>query len=254
MKIVMEVLMSTKQRKEVFITGGTGSIGEALVRRFYEEKINVTFQYFSNTECAKQLEHDLGAKGIAMDFMTPEKLPGTKFDIIVNNAGINITSELAQDVALDDWNRTLAVNLTFPFIVVKEYLPGMLQRRWGRIVNISSIFGLRGTDNNLPYNVSKHGMSGLTKTLAKEAGEFGITCNEICPGPVDSALIRRIAKANEAETGQSVNEYLRELSDEIPARRMASPKEIASLAAFLCSDAAGYLNGVSIPLDGGLIA
>jgi len=241
-------------RKKVLITGGTGSIGQALVRCFCENGADVTFQYFTNVSIAEQLEKECRAKSLLLDFTKDHELPDIEVDVLVNNAGINITNALAHEVSTENWNTTMMVNLTLPFLMIRKYLPSMMARGWGRIINISSIYGLRGTENNLPYNVSKHGLSGLTKTVAKEAAVFGVTCNEICPGPVESELMRRIADENQQTTGQDSEEYLQEISDEIPAERMANPSEIADLALFLSSPEAAYLNGASIPLDGGLIA
>lgn len=241
------------QRKKIFITGGTGSIGRALVRQFSEVG-DVTFQFASAVEAASRIETEFGATAVAIDFAQDGALPVSQFDVLVNNAAINISRDPAHCVRLDDWNRTIAVNLTFPFRVVRQYLPEMIEKRWGRIVNISSIYGLRASENNLPYTVSKHGLSGLTKSVAREVGSLGITCNEICPGPVDSELIKRIAIDNSEATGEDPVAYLKELADEIPVGRLARPDEVARLAVFLASDAAAYVNGVSIPLDGGLIS
>lgn len=239
--------------KEIFITGGTGSIGLALIREFVQNDYQVTFQYNRNDHIAAEIQREFGCNGWKIDFSKLQELREGDFDVIINNAAINISSELSHNVSVSDWNRTLLVNVTYPFLIVKKYLPAMLKRGWGRIVNISSIWGLRGVDTNLPYTVSKHALSGLTKTLAKETGEFGVTCNEICPGPVTSELMTKIAVENERCSGQAVEDYFRELSEEIPLRRLADPTEIASLAVYLTSDEAGYINGVSIPLDGGLI-
>ena len=94
---------------------------------------------------------------------------------------------------MEDWDRTIALNLTAPFLLIRQCLPHMVRENWGRIVNISSIYGLRAVETNLPYTVSKHGLSGLTKTVAREYGAHGITCNEICPGPMKSRLLLSLA-------------------------------------------------------------
>jgi 3-oxoacyl-[acyl-carrier protein] reductase len=130
----------------------------------------------------------------------------------------------------------------------------MVKKGRGRIINISSIYGLRGVEGNFPYTVSKHGLSGFTKTIAKEYGGLGITCNEICPGPIDSEMMRKIAKREAARTGGTIKSYFEEVCDEIPVHRMLKPSELAALAVFLASPEAAYLNGASIPLDGGMIA
>ena len=158
------------------------------------------------------------------------------------------------EVSDRDWAATLRVNLYAPFVLIRAYLPAMRQKGWGRIVNVGSIYSLRGVEGNLPYTVSKHGLSGLTKTVAKEYGRYGITCNEICPGPVESVMMRRIAERNQAAGTTTAEEYLSEVTSEIPSGRMAEPDEVAALTDFLTSAKASYLNGVSITLDGGLIA
>jgi NAD(P)-dependent dehydrogenase (short-subunit alcohol dehydrogenase family) len=191
-----------------------------------------------------------GARPIQLDFSRQFVLQETDVDVVINNAGVNINNLRTHEISLEDWNLTIQINLTAPFHVVKQCLPRMIERRWGRIVNISSIYGLRAVEGNFPYTVSKHGLSGLTKTVAKEYAAAGITCNEICPGPIDSDMMREIG----SKSGQSVDNYLAEVCDEVPAKRMAKPEEIAALAVFLASEQAAYINGASIPIDGALIA
>jgi NAD(P)-dependent dehydrogenase (short-subunit alcohol dehydrogenase family) len=130
----------------------------------------------------------------------------------------------------------------------------MIKQRWGRIINISSIYGLRGVENHLPYTVSKHALAGLTKTIAKEYAADGITCNEICPGPIDSTMLKQVCIKEASAEGKSLDEVLDEIRSEIPTGRLAKPEEIASLAVFIASSGASYLNGASIPLDGGMVA
>ncbi len=240
--------------RNVLITGGTGSVGKALVEAFAENDNRVTFQYRRNKSTAKQLEKKFGAESIQLDFEEDFVLPNVDFDVVVNNAGINISDVPAHEVSIQNWNRTLRVNLTAPFQIVRQCLPSMIQKRWGRIINISSIYGLRAVEGNFPYTVSKHGLSGFTKTIAKDYAVHGITCNEICPGPIDSDMMREIGKRAVAHSGGTVENYLKEICDEIPAKRMVEPLELAALTLFLASSEAGYLNGASIPMDGGMIA
>ena len=238
--------------KNVLITGGTGSVGKALVEAFSSSRYQITFTYVTNEKAAKQLEVDFEAKSIRLDLAASTTLTKADIDILVNNVGINNSDAETHLVTDKDWNQTLRVNLTAAFELSRQCLPRMLEKGWGRIINISSIYGLRGIEGNLPYTVSKHGLSGLTKTIAKEYGKVGITCNEICPGPIDSDMMRRIAQRNAAS--QTEQQYFAEVNDMIPAGRMARPNEIAELAVFLASEAAAYINGASIPIDGGLIA
>lgn len=180
-------------------------------------------------------------------------MPDINFDVIVNNTGINISDVLTHEVVESIWQETLNVNLTAPFKVCKFYLPKMIEKKWGRIININSIYGLRGVDNNSPYIVSKHGLTGLTKSIAKEYAIHGITCNEICPGAIESELMNRIAVRIAKEEGTTPENFLKEVASTYPSRRLVMPNEVSALALFLASEEASFINGSSIPVDGGLI-
>lgn len=239
---------------KVLITGGTGSLGRALVAEFASSGYSVTFQYHRDEIQAAELTRCHGATAIRIDMAQPFELPEWRFDVVVNNTGINISDALTHETTLEDFQTTIQINLVAAFLVVKQCLPWMLSRKSGRIINVSSIYGLRAVEGNLPYTVSKHGMSGLTRSVAKEYAAHGITCNEVCPGPVESDLIRRVASRVSAAEGSTPDDYLEQLRQAIPARRLAMPKEIATLAVFLASTSAQYVNGVSIPIDGAWIA
>ncbi len=242
------------KRKLAFITGGTGSLGKELVRVFSEGGYKVFFQYNSSKEAARRLSSKYQAQAFQIDFSKEFELLDINFDVVINNAGINITSGLTHEVSNQDWEKTLRTNLYAAFYAARKYIPGMIRKKWGRIINISSIYGLRGVENNLAYNVSKHGMSGLTKSIAKEYAAYGITCNEICPSAVKSRMMDRIASEEAIASGITAQAYLKSVCDAIPAKRMALPQEIAYLALFLASREANFINGASIPCDGGLIA
>ena len=212
------------------------------------------FQYNSNEKRAKKICSRLNIECWKIDLSAEFTLPIRDFDVVVNNAAINISDAATADVSAEEWDKTLHINLYAPFRIIKECLPGMIKRRWGRIINVSSIYGLRASEGNLAYTVSKHGLNGLSKTVAKEYARHGITCNEICPGPIKSELMHRIAKRETSGTKTSISDFLKSLAEEIPAGRFASPKEVARVALFLASDDAAYINGASLPLDGGDIA
>ncbi len=240
--------------KNVLITGGTGSVGTSLIEKFSQSNGKVYFQYNRNNELSAYLEKEYGAVGYEINFNSEDPLPDKEFDIIVNNAGINITKTFSHGVEDQEWNETMNTNLFYPFKIVRKYLPYMIKNKWGRIINISSIYGLRSSEKNLSYNVSKHGLSGLTKTIAKEYASYGITSNEICPGPIESEMMLRIAKEKEMSEGIKAEEYLDSVRELVPAKCMAKPEDIAYLALFLSSEYAGYISGVSIPVDGALIS
>jgi NAD(P)-dependent dehydrogenase (short-subunit alcohol dehydrogenase family) len=165
---------------------------------------------------------------------------------------VNISANLSASVTDFEWTTTLSINLSAPFFLVRAVLPNMIKKGFGRIINIGSIYSTRVVEKNLPYSVSKHGLSALTKTVAREYGKYGITCNEICPGPVNSRLMDEIAERNAAVLHISSDEYLHRIADSIPVPRLAQPTDIAEAALFLASEKAGYLNELSLTLDGGL--
>lgn len=239
--------------KKVLITGGTGSVGRSLVEKFCKKGYLVTFQYKNNQKVADELCREFGAKSLKIDLAKKISLPENDYSVIINNAGIINSNVISHETSFGDWDLTLQVNLTAVFEILKICLPFMVNIQWGRVINISSIYGLRVIDNNLPYNVSKHALSGLTKSIAKEYAKFGITSNEICPGPIVSEIMTRVGKEESSYLGISLKEYFQKISDRIPCKRMAFPEDVANLASFLASTEANYLNGVSIPLDGGLI-
>ena len=128
----------------------------------------------------------------------------------------------------------------------------MKKQKWGRIINISSIYGIKVEEEILPYNVSKHGLIGLTKTIAKEYAKYGITCNAVCPGTMDSSMTEYVSKFY-TKSEIEKKEYYKEMINQIPAKRFAKPKEIAKMVLFVASDEAGYINGSSLVIDGGSI-
>ena len=235
--------------RKVLVTGGTGTIGQALVRRF-ARKHRVIFQYRQNEPMAKQLEAETNAQGWKADLQDKKIEVPEKIAILINNAGINEGDEETSDVSESTWSRTIGVNLTATWRVTRQCLPGMVEAGWGRIITISSIYGYRAAVGNLPYTVSKHGLRGLTATVAQEYGEKGITANEVCPGPVDSNLLRRIAAERAGPEGSE--QYLQDVRDELPIKRLICADEIAWTAEFLAAEQSSGVNGISLPVDGGM--
>lgn len=246
--------MDRHKFNRVFITGGTGSVGRVLISAFVSNGYRVTFQFVSNHERATEIANENGATPVQIDFFRdPVALPSGPFDVLINNAGINDAIGPVHEIPLSGWEQTLRINLTIPFLLSKTYLPGMVENRWGRIVNISSIYGLRTAESYVPYVASKHGLAGLTKTIAREYARFDITCNEICPGPIDSDMVKRIGEKRARAQGMSWEQYLDSINAGLPAGRMAQPSEVAEVALFLASPGASYVNGASITVDGAAI-
>ena len=235
--------------KKVLVTGGTGTIGQALVRRFAREH-SVIFQYRQNERMARQLEAETKAQGWKVDLQDEKIEVPEGIGILVNNAGINEGDEQTSDVSESTWSKTIEVNLTATWRITRQCLPGMVAAGWGRIITISSIYGYCAAVGNLPYTVSKHGLRGLTATVAQEYGENGITANEICPGPVDSNMLRRIAAERSGTEGPE--QYLQDVRDGLPIKRLISAGEVAWTAEFLAAEESGGVNGISLPVDGGM--
>ena len=237
--------------RKVLVTGGTGTIGQALVRRFAREH-PVIFQYWQNDRVADQLEQETNAQKWKADLQNEDIEAPEGITILINNAGINEGDEKTGDVSESVWRKTIEINLSAAWRLTRLCLPAMVSAGWGRIITISSIYGYRAAVGNLPYTVSKHGLRGLTTTTALEYGEKGITVNEICPGPVESSMLRRIAA--ERAGAEGAEEYLREVTEELPIKRLITADEIAWVGAFLAAEESGGINGISLPIDGGMTA
>lgn len=170
-------------------------------------------------------------------------------EILVNNAGIGFSAKFTE-IELEFWEQHLRVNLTGAYLVSRAVLPGMLARRWGRIINIASTAGLKGIPYVAPYVASKHGLVGLTRSLALEVAKQGITVNAICPGFVNTDLTRESAKRIVERTGRSFEDAVQSLADFSPLRRLVEPEEVASLALYLASDEAHGITGHALVLGG----
>jgi len=240
--------------RRVLITGGTGSLGEAMVAAFAKAGYETFFQYHRRADIAERLRADTASTALRIDFRGPFDLEPTDFDVVVNNAGVNESDELTHQVDPLAWDTMLRINVTVPFLISRAVLPGMVRRGWGRIINIGSIYSLRAAANRAPYVASKHALSGLTKTIAKEYAAHGITCNEICPSAVDSQMIHRLARERAAARGGTVEDVLAQYRSMGPAGRLGTAEEVAATALYLADRDAGFINGVSIPVDGGLTA
>lgn len=175
-------------------------------------------------------------------------------DILVNNAGIQHVSSIT-DFPPQVWNDMLAVNLSASFHTIRLALPAMRERGWGRIINIASISGLRGRANKVGYNATKHGLVGLTKSVAIETATTGITCNAICPGWVHTPLVQRQIDALAAREGLNNEEAtFRLIGLRQPSGQFVTAEQIAELALFMCSSAASEVRGVAWAMDGGTTA
>jgi NAD(P)-dependent dehydrogenase (short-subunit alcohol dehydrogenase family) len=169
-----------------------------------------------------------------------------RLDCAVNNAGITAPGGLLHEIALEDWERQLAVNLTGVFLCLRAELPVLRRQRAGAIVNVASGAGLIATPGLAHYCAAKHGILGLTKTAAVENAALGVRVNALCPGSTDTPMLRGFMERSEAAR--------RMILSSIPAGRLGTPEEVAEAAVWLCSDRAAYVNGESMLVDGGAVA
>jgi 3-oxoacyl-[acyl-carrier protein] reductase len=163
--------------------------------------------------------------------------------ILVNNAGVGGPFHKVHEVSEEEWDWIINTNLKSVFLFSRNLLPKMKDANYGRIVNIASIQGLYGSAHSSTYVASKHGMIGYTKTIAAEWGQFGIACNAVCPGYVETAL---------GVQEDKVSDYMKKVMEKSPVKRIAAPEEVADLIYFLTEQNKGYINGASYTIDGGI--
>lgn len=171
-------------------------------------------------------------------------------DILINNAGAASSAPFLKTDA-DDLRAMLALNLEAPAEAARLVLPGMLTRRWGRIVNVASTAGLKGYPYVSAYVAAKHGLVGLTRALALEVATKGVTVNAVCPGFTDTDLVARSVEAIVGKTGRSEDEAREALAASNPQGRLITPEEVAAMIVWLCEDAASGVNGAALPVAGG---
>jgi 3-oxoacyl-[acyl-carrier protein] reductase len=237
----------------VLITGGSGGIGRAIAVRFAQAGINVAIHYMNSHEGANEtarrcLEYGVKALTVSADLRSKaqiermrEKLESLSMipDILVNNAGIAHYG-LLQDATEEDWDQVMSVNLKGMFLCTQAFMHPMITGKYGRIINVSSIWGLSGASCEVLYSTAKGGVNAFTKALAKELAPSGVTVNAVAPGAVDTPMNHNLDHHEKTA-----------LEREIPAGRFAQPEEIASLVYFLALPESGYITGQIISPNGG---
>ena len=232
----------------ILISGGARGIGAACVRKFASDGHSVAFIYRSAHEAAKRLADECGAVAICADISRPneareavakaiEALGG--IDVLVNNAGI-AQIKMFCDITDEDLSNMLSTNLSSAFYITRAALPSMVSQKWGRIINIGSLWGKVGASCEVHYSASKAGLRGMTMALAKELGPSNITVNAVEPGVIATDMNASLDQ-----------ETLRELCDETPLCRIGKPEDVANLVGFLASEEASFITGQIIGVDGG---
>lgn len=235
--------------RRVLVTGGTRGIGRAVAEAFLQRGDRVLFLYRKSEEQAEELRQ-LGAVGYRCDLSDLSALKETckrilaeegSVQVLVNNAGIAQFS-LLHEVTDEMWEAVRSVNYDAPFYLTRAFLPGMIRQKYGRILNISSMWGQVGASCEVAYSAAKAGVIGFTKALAKEVGPSGITVNCIAPGVVDT----------EMNAGLSGDTW-KELKEETPLGRLGTPLDVAKACIFLSSEDGAFITGQVLGVNGGLV-
>ena len=236
------------------VTGGGRGIGRAIAGRLAGEGANLAISYRSNEIAAEEAAQKVRAAGVRCelfkgDVSSPEDVEALftgvkdafgRVDILVNNAGIT-RDNLVMRMNEGEFDDVLRTNLRGTYLCTRAALRPMIRARWGRIVNVSSVVGLVGNAGQANYAASKAGIIGLTKSVAREVAQRGITVNAVAPGYVETEL-----------TGGLPEKVKEQIREQIPAGRFGEPEEVAEVVAFLVAEEAGYVTGQTIAVDGGM--
>jgi 3-hydroxybutyrate dehydrogenase len=255
--------------KNAIITGSTSGIGLSVARALASQGCNILFNGLGDqAEIDKLVDETASKFGVqalysGADMTRPaqirdmvreaeQKLGG--IDILVNNAGIQFTAPI-EDFPDEKWDSILAINLSAAFHAIKAALPGMKARGFGRIINIASVHGLVASANKVAYVSAKHGLIGLTRSVALEVASTPITCNAICPGWVHTALVQKQIEAKAKQNSTSVEQATRDLlAEKEPSQRFTDARDIGGMIVFLCSEHASNITGSAFTMDGGWTA
>jgi 3-hydroxybutyrate dehydrogenase len=244
--------------RRVVVTGGGGGIGAACAERLAAAGGEVVVVDLDGDAAARTAER-VGGSAVAVDLADPVAVaelcapggPVATCDVLVNNAGLQHVSPI-EDFPPERFSLILRVMLDAPFQLVRAALPHMYAQGWGRVVNVSSVHGLRASPHKAAYVAAKHGLEGLSKVIALEGGGRGVTSNTICPGYVRTPLVEGQIAAQAQARGIPESSVVEDVMLSAPSvKRLLEPSEVAELAAYLCSPAGSFANGSAFVLDGG---
>ena len=255
--------------KTAVVTGSTSGIGLGCARGLAAEGANIVINGLGNADeieaTRAAIEADFGVKCIysPANMLKPEEITGMvetaeaefdSVDVLVNSAGIQFVSPV-DEFPVDKWDAIIAINLTSSFHTIRSALPGMKKNGWGRIINIASAHALTASPYKSAYVAAKHGVAGLTKTVALEVAEQGVTVNAICPAYVWTPLVEKQIPDTAKARGISEEEVIKDvLLKAQPTKQFVTIEQVAAFATFLCSDAAASITGSVLPIDAGWTA
>ena len=257
--------MSSLGGKVAIVTGSTSGIGQGIARALAAAGADLVLNGFGDRaaidEERQTLERQHGVRTIysPADMTEPAEITAMveaatrelgRLDILVNNAGIQHTAPV-QAFPLERWDAIIAINLSAAFHAIRAALPPMLERDWGRIINIASAHGLVASPQKAAYVAAKHGLVGLTKVVALETATTGVTCNAICPGWALTPLVQKQIEALAEEDGVTIDQAkLNLLSEKQPSLEFVTPEQLGAFAVFLCSPEARQIRGQALAMDG----
>ncbi len=257
------------QGRTSIVTGSTSGIGLGIATTLASQGSAIVLNGLGNdeaiesTRCSLSGDHDVEVAYDDADMSKPDMIARLveraserfgRIDILVNNAGIQHVSPI-EEFPIDKWDAIIAINLSAAFHLTRLVFAGMKERGWGRIVNIASAHGLIASPFKSAYVAAKHGILGLTKTVALEGARSGVTCNAVCPGYVWTPLVEKQIDDQAKSHGISRERVIDEiLLGNQPNKRFATVEEMGATVAFLCSEAAASITGIALPIDGGWTA
>jgi 3-hydroxybutyrate dehydrogenase len=241
--------------RSALVTGAASGIGRACAGRLAQAGAAVTVLDLDG-DAARKVADEIGGEAMQADLSDYEVLDGLKIeaDVVVNNAGLQHVAAV-EEFPPERFSMILRVMLEAPFRIVRAALPGMYEKGWGRVINISSVHGLRASPFKAAYISAKHGLEGLSKVIALEGGPKGVTSNTICPAYVRTPLVEGQIADQARTRGIPEDEVIEKVMLTGPAiKRLIEPEEVAEVAAFLCAPEASFINGASLTMDGGATA
>lgn len=236
-----------------FLTGGTSTLGQEILLKLTEYRAEIIFTYNKNEKLATELVERISkaggnAKAVQLDLLDKSAISKVfhdisdtygKLDFLINNVGLG-TCKPTEEISLEEWNETIAINLTAPFLCSQESIRLFKKNNKGKIINISSVAGVTGGSFGAHYGSTKAGLIGLTKSLARDYGKYGITTNAIAPGPIESEMTDSLGK-----------EVIDSILNATPQRRLGKAYEVAETVCQMLNPNINYINGQTIVIDGG---